>query len=89
MAARRRIGLGERRRMDDAGDRPAACDKRDRDRPVRIAGDERAGAVDRIDNEDVCVSEPPRIILGLFRSRARRNASTSRSACVTGEPPAL
>ncbi len=66
-AARRGVGLLERRRVDHAGDRAAVDNERGRDRPARIAGDESPRAVDRIDHEE----DPPRETVGAVRRLLR------------------
>ena len=60
------IGLFERRRMDDAGDRAAADDQRNRHRPARIASEEGARAVDRIDDDDAGAGKALQIVFRFF-----------------------
>jgi len=52
--------------MDDAGNGAMIDDERDRHRPARIAGDERARPVDRVDYEKRGLGEPRGIIGGLL-----------------------
>src|SRR4051794_18071130 len=51
-----------RRRVHDAEHWLAFDQERDRDRPVRMAGEEGAGAVDRVDDPDPAALYPRRIV---------------------------
>ncbi len=83
-AASRRVGLVERRRVDDAGDRAAVNDEGGRHRPARIAGDERPRAVDRVDDDQASTRQALEIVDGLFRQPAgfweRRRAGAASKA---------
>ena len=67
---RRRTVSAERGRVNDAGDGPAGDDKGDRNGPARIAREERARAVDRINDQNACAGEARRIVFGLLRQPA-------------------
>ena len=70
MPRRRRVGALELRQVHDAGGDAPALGHRQRQRPGPAAGDEGAGAVDRVDDEDALGGEPLRPVLAFLRQPA-------------------
>ena len=83
--------------MNDARDRTAIDDERRRNRPARIARDEGARAVDRINDEEHAAGKAPGVVGRLLGQPARLGERLAEPSpeqriggeigLVTGEPP--
>jgi hypothetical protein len=66
--------------VDDAGDRALVDNERGRDGPARIADHKRAGAVDRVDDDEAAAGEALEIVVGFFRKPPRLRQRLSQAA---------